>query len=342
MAEKIIQFALVGCGKIGLRHAQLCADSGKLVAVCDIDREKANQMAEKYSAACYYSMGDLLKGEKNIDLLVICTPNGLHATHSIQALDKGIHVLCEKPMAITVSDAQQMIEAARRTGKELFIVKQNRFNPPVMAVKKLLDDGKLGKISEVQVNGFWNRDTDYYQNSMWRGSLNMDGGVLFTQFSHFIDLLYWFLGDIKRAFAFGNNFNHQDSIEFEDSVVACLEFQNGVIGTTHFTINSYGKNMEGSLTIFGENGTVKIGGQYLNAIEYQWIRNLEMEGLPKGNGAINYGTYQGSMSNHDKFYEHVMDVLKLGVPNQFSGQDALKTVDIIERIYAAARLHQMA
>ncbi|MFI5156696.1 MAG: Gfo/Idh/MocA family protein [Chitinophagales bacterium] len=339
---KKIRFAVVGCGQIGGRHAQLSAVTGDLMAVCDIDREKAIQTGNKYGVKHFFRIEDLLKEEKNIDLMVICTPNGLHASHSVQSLEAGLHVLCEKPISITVSEGQRMIEVAKISGKELFIVKQNRFNPPVLAVKKLLDEGKLGKISAVQVNGFWYRGDDYYQDSLWRGTLSLDGGILFTQFSHFIDLLYWFMGDIKNIHAFGSNFSHQDTIEFEDGAVVCLEFHNGAIGTAHFTINSYRKNMEGSLTIFGENGTVKIGGQYLNAIEYEMVRDLEIGNVPAGNKSNDYGTYQGSMSNHDKIYQHVRDVLTMGAPNQFSGQDALKTVEIIERIYAAAGRHQVA
>ena len=214
-------------------------------------------------------------------------------------------------------------------------MKQNRFNPPVVAVKKLLDEKKLGKIYSVQLNCFWNRDSKYYENS-WKGTMSMDGGTLFTQFSHFIDLLYWMFGDIKQVKAFKKNFAHKNDIEFEDTGVVILEFEKGIIGTIHYTVNSYQKNMEGSLTIFGEAGTVKIGGQYLNELEYQQIRDHVISDLPAGNKATEYGFYQGSMSNHDKVYQNLLDVIYNNGTITASSYDGLKTVEIIEKIYTAA------
>ena len=166
----------------------------------------------------------------------------------------------------------------------------------------------------------------------------MDGGTLFTQFSHFVDLLYWMFGDLKRAFAITSNFAHKDIIEFEDTGVVALEFYSGTIGTINYTVNSYNKNMEGSLTIFAEKGTVKIGGQYLNELEYQSIEGFEFTDLPKGNTANNYGTYVGSMSNHDKVYKNLIEVLQNGSAISTSSFEALKTVEIIEKIYNAAKL----
>ena len=159
---------------------------GQLVAVCDIDQQKANAFTSEYSARGYSSLDEMLAHEKDLDVVAVCTPNGLHASQSISILEAGFHVLCEKPMAIKTSDCVKMIQAARKSKKMLFVVKQNRFNPPVVAVKNLVDQGKLGKIFSVQVNCFWNRDPLYYKNS-WKGSKDLDGGTLFTQFSHFID-----------------------------------------------------------------------------------------------------------------------------------------------------------
>ena len=234
------------------------------------------------------------------------------------------------------------MQEAKKAGKHLVVVKQNRFNPPVAAVKKLLDDKKLGKIYSIQLNCFWNRDAKYYENS-WKGTMALDGGTLFTQFSHFIDLLYWMFGDVKQVKAFKKNFAHKNIIEFEDTGVVLLEFvqkdslgENGVIGTINYTVNSFQKNMEGSLTIFGEKGTVKIGGQYLNELEYQQIQDYVIADLPIGNTANEYGFYQGSMSNHDKVYQNLVDVIQNNAAMAASSNDGLKTVEIIERIYAAA------
>ena len=307
---------------------------GVLVAVCDIAPAKAATLAQQYKANAYYSIKDLLAKEKSIDVVAVCTPNGLHATHSIQALNAGFNVLVEKPMAITVKDCEEMIAAAKANNKLLFPIKQNRFNPPVAAVKEAIDKGILGKIYSVQLSCFWNRDAAYYNNS-WKGTIDLDGGTLFTQFSHFIDLLYWMNGDVEKAFAITGNFAHQGVIQFEDTGVVALQFCNGSIGTINYTVNSHGKNMEGSLTIFAEKGTVKIGGQYLNELEYQSIEGFEITNLPKGNIANNYGTYVGSMSNHDKVYQNVIDVLQQGASMTTSTFDALKTVEIIHKIYSS-------
>ncbi len=337
---KKYNFALIGCGRIAQRHAEHIANNGQLKAVCDIDLEKAQKLAEKYGATAYQYVDDLLAAEGEIDVVSICSPNGLHAEHSIKALNAGFHVLCEKPMAISVYDCGEMIKAAEKNNRRLFAIKQNRFNPPVAAIKEAIDRGDLGKIYSVQLSCFWNRNFDYYHNS-WKGTADLDGGTLYTQFSHFVDLLYWMIGDVKTAHALTGNFAHQGVIEFEDTGVVALQFYNGALGTINYTVNSYGKNMEGSLTIFAEKGTVKIGGQYLNELEYQNIEGLVIKDLPAGNTANNYGQYQGSMSNHDKVYENVIDVLKNGSSISTNSFEGLKTVEIIDKIYQSAKRNQI-
>ncbi len=329
----MIKFAIIGCGRIAQRHAEHIQKNGQLVACCDIDFAKAEQMAEAYQAQAFSDVQQMLQ-HTDADVVSICSPNGLHAEHSITALKSGFHVLCEKPMAISVQDCGAMIQAAEKANKRLFAIKQNRFNPPVVAVKEAIEANKLGKIHSVQLSCFWNRNADYYHNS-WKGTKNLDGGTLYTQFSHFIDLLYWLIGDIKETKAFAGNFAHQDLIEFEDTGVVILKFHNGAIGTINYTVNAYAKNMEGSLTIFGEKGTVKIGGQYINELEYQSIQDFQIENLPKGNTANNYGNYQGSMSNHDKVYENLVDVLTNNATISTNAFEALKTVEIIDKIYTS-------
>jgi len=331
--DKKISFGLIGCGRIGARHAEHIVSQGKLVAVCDIDKDKANELGEKYHVAAYYNIEDLLAAAgSSMDILSVCTPNGLHAQHSILAMQAGFHVLCEKPLAISVSDCLAMVETANKANRQLFVVKQNRFNPPVQAVKKLLDNGSLGKIFSLQLNCFWNRDEAYYKDT-WHGSKDLDGGILFTQFSHFIDLLYWFFGDVEETKAMGNNFAHQNSIEFDDTITALIKFRSGILATANFTINTYQQNMEGSLTIFAEKGTIKIGGQYLNILEYQHMEAENIPDMPAGNVANNYGTYVGSMSNHGLVYQNVINVLK-GLDTAIADMnDGLKTVGIIEKIH---------
>jgi UDP-N-acetyl-2-amino-2-deoxyglucuronate dehydrogenase len=328
----MIKFAIIGCGRIAHRHAEHINNFGELVSVCDIDPKKADELATLYNAKSYYDLKQMLHSETDIDVISICSPNGLHAEHSILSLNAGFNVLCEKPFAIKLEDCGKMISAAESANKRLFAIKQNRYNPPVAAVKKAIDEGKLGNIYSVQLSCFWNRNKDYYRNS-WKGTLDLDGGTLYTQFSHFIDLLYWMIGDVKQVKAFAKNFAHKGIIEFEDTGVVIVEFLNGAIGTINYTVNSFDKNMEGSLTIFGEKGTVKIGGQYLNELEYQNIENYKITDLPEGNKPNNYGNYVGSMSNHDKIYQNLIDVLENDAKITTNSFEALKTVEIIGKIY---------
>ena len=333
---KKLRFAIVGCGRIGQRHASHIVNNGELAAVCDIIPEKAQEIAANYGAKVYNSIEALLEGEQDLDVVSICSPNGLHAAHSIAALNAGSHVLCEKPLAINVSDCGEMIKAAEKANRRLFAIKQNRFNPPVRIVKEAIDAGKLGNILSVQLSCFWNRNENYYANS-WKGTADLDGGTLYTQFSHFVDLIYWMIGDVKSVEAFTGNYTHEGIIEFEDTGVVIMEFYNGAIGTINYTVNSYDKNMEGSLTIFGDKGTVKIGGQYLNELEYQSIKDFEIKDIPVGNKPNNYGNYQGSMSNHDSVYQNLVDVLQHNKTISTSAFEGLKTVEIIDKIYDAAK-----
>ncbi|WP_462254964.1 Gfo/Idh/MocA family protein [Ferruginibacter sp.] len=325
-------FAIIGCGRIAKRHAEQIIKHGILSAVCDIIPEKANELAAIYNATAYYSIEDLLANEKNIKVVSICTPNGLHAIHSIKALEAGSNVLCEKPLCINTTDGEKMIETALNCNKKLFVVKQNRYNPPVAFLKDLIDTDKLGKIYSFQINCFWNRPNEYYNG--WKGTKDLDGGTLFTQFSHFIDLLYWLLGDVAAIKTNSKNFAHA-SIEFEDTGIVLFEMKTGAIGSLNYTVNSFNKNMEGSFTVFAEKGTIKIGGQYLNELEYCNVEGITNPELPKGNPAIGYGFYQGSMSKHDKVYENLIKVLKDDEHEFASAEEGLKTVEIIERIYEA-------
>lgn len=334
MMDGKVAFAIVGCGRIARRHAEQIASQGRLLAVADIVSDKARSLARDFGATAYTSLEEMLSAEPGIDVVSVCSPNGLHTLHSITALRAGRHVLCEKPMALSVHDCRAMIFEAERANRHLFIVKQNRFNPPVSALKRLIDDGRLGRIYSVQLNCFWNRNDGYFADS-WRGTRALDGGTLYTQFSHFIDLLYWMVGDVRDVHAYASNYHHRGVIEFEDTGVVVLRFFNDAIGTIHYTINSHERNMEGSLTIFAEKGTVKVGGQYLNELEYQHVQDGGIGELPPGNPPNHYGQYIGSMSNHDKVYSNVVNVLTKGDIIATNGYEGLKTIEIIDRIYHA-------
>lgn len=330
-----IKFAIIGCGRIAERHSLQASKYGDLVAVCDILPEKAKALATKYHALSFNSLEDLLAQQLSIDVVVICTPNGLHAKQTIASLEAGFHVLVEKPMAISSADCAAMILAAKQAGKEIFTVKQNRFNPPIAALKKAIEDGRVGKIYSFQLSCFWNRPAAYYQDS-WHGT-QLDGGVLYTQFSHFIDLIYWLFGEVSTVKAITKNFAHQEQMDGEDSGVVLMDMQSGAIGTINYSVNSSEKNVDGSLTIIAEKTTLKIGGEYLNTIAYQQGERLPIFNTELGQPPNDYGSYQGSMSNHHKVYESLVQLLQQNVPYYATAEEGMKAVEIIERIYQSAK-----
>ncbi|MFY7841058.1 MAG: Gfo/Idh/MocA family protein [Lacibacter sp.] len=337
---KTIRFLLAGCGTIGERHAFLASQKGIVQAVCDINEKKVKAFSGKHNCYGYTSLHAMLQNEQ-ADVLVVCTPNGLHAAHSIAGLKAGLHVLCEKPMALAAADCKKMIAAAEKAKKHLLIVKQNRYNAPVTAVKELLQKNKLGKIYSVQVNCFWNRGAAYYRASSWRGTKEMDGGVLFTQFSHFIDLLYWFFGELQTTTGYMQNVAHSTVTEIEDTGVFAFVTKSGITGTLNYTTNTKNKNYEGSVTVFAENATIKIGGPYLNTVEYQepvLIRSLEQ----RTQQVNQYKGYQGSMNNHEKVYSNFLQVIAGRKTKYVSGEEAFHSVRMIEQFYAAAKRNKKA
>jgi predicted dehydrogenase len=325
---------LVGAGHIGERHARQMARCGLLTAVADIVPEKAQRLAQQWNARAYPSLETLLAAEKP-QLVAICTPNYLHAPQSIQALEGGAHVLCEKPMCLTTREATAMIAASRRTTRHLWVVKQNRFNPPVRLLHDLLKDRRLGNIHSFQVNAIWHRPPAYYQQSDWHGRREKDGGILFTQFSHFVDLLVWLLGDIADVHSFHRNYGLRGIIDQEDTGVAILRLSNGSIGTLQYTVGAWNANMEGSFLLLGEKGTVRIGGQYLNELDYFRVAGMDTPALPLARPANEYGFYQGSMSNHDKVYDQLVRALNGEPADLPSAAEAARTVAFIERILSA-------
>jgi UDP-N-acetyl-2-amino-2-deoxyglucuronate dehydrogenase len=332
-----LRFAIIGCGKIAPRHAAETGKYGQLVAVCDIVNEKADDLAQSFNANPYYSIDDLLTKEDKIDVVAVCTPNGLHAGHSIKALQAGSHVLCEKPLCISSADALKMIDAAKKNDRKLFVVKSTRYNPALAALKKAIEENKLGSIYSFQLNCFWNRPAAYYTNS-WKGDKLLDGGTLYTQFSHYIDALLWLLGDIKNVTGFRKNFAHQTIIDFEDSGVVAIEMESGTIGGLNWSVNTFQKNMEVSLTVIAEKGSIHIGGEYMNKIGYQLKDGFELD-IPAAGSANDYGFYKGSMSNHDKIYENLVKALKDDNHPFANAGDGMKTVETIERIYNSVSLH---
>lgn len=333
----MIKFAIVGFGHIGRRHAQhiLSNPAASLVAICDNDLQVSADLPDK-GIPFYADIEELLAGT-DADVVCVCTPNYLHATQAVAVVASGRHVVVEKPMALSTEECDELIAAADRFDRIVFAVKQNRYNPPVAAVKSLIKEGSLGKIFMIQVNCFWNRGAAYYAQSDWRGDKQKDGGCLFTQFSHFVDILYYLNGTIESATGLVDNFAHGHNTDFEDSGSFVMRAENGATINFNFTTCSFEKNMEGSITILAERGTLKIGGQYLNTLEYQCLDGGELPQINIIAKENDYGLYKGSMSNHDKVIQNVIDVLKHAQPIMTSAAEGRDVIRIIELMYAGAR-----
>lgn len=329
-----IRFGIVGCGYIANRHARHIVDhpSAELIAAYDLDAEKGQRYAREYGAACAPSLEELVSNP-SIDILTVCTPNGNHHEIAIQALKGGKHVLVEKPMALSKAQCQLMIDAAEANDRLLFVVKQNRFNPPVQALKRLIDEGRLGKIFMVNLNCYWNRNEAYYNDSEWKGTKALDGGTLFTQFSHFVDIFYYLFGDIEPISGITANQNHEGLIDFEDTGCFTFRFNSGALGNFAYTTAAFDRNMEGSISVFAENATIKIGGKYLNTIDYQATNGFDVSDLPISSPANNYGHYEGSMSNHDKIIRNVVETLNGRESIMTNAYEGMKVVEIIEKFY---------
>jgi predicted dehydrogenase len=339
-----IRFAVVGCGHIGKRHIEMISrnKNAELVAICDIlPPEELNlspeiRLAIDSSQVSYFSQYTLLNTRCSFDVLNICTPNGFHARMAVHALKAGRHVVIEKPMALNTADVREILRTAEDFGKNVFCVMQNRYSPPSVWIKDLVKSGKLGRIFMVQVNCYWNRDGRYYREDSWHGKKALDGGTLFTQFSHFIDLMYWLFGDITNIRSRFADFNHAGLTDFDDSGVITFDFVGGGIGVLSFSTSLYDCNFESSVTVIAEHGTVRIGGQYMNEVEYCHVRDYEMPVLPPTNPGNDYGSYKGSAQNHHLVIENVVDVLRdSDVEITTSAYDGYKVVDIIERMILA-------
>ncbi|MFM1876811.1 MAG: hypothetical protein RL266_2548 [Bacteroidota bacterium] len=308
-------------------------EESELVALVDI-QERASLGLEGFEAPFFKTVEEMLATVPDIDVVNVCTPNGYHAEHSLAALKAGKHVVCEKPMALTKAGCEEIIFKALQMSKQVFCVMQNRYSPPSVWIKQIMDENKLGKIYMVQVNCYWNRDDRYYRKGNWKGDAKLDGGTLFTQFSHFVDIMYWLFGDIKDIRGNFRDFNHQELTDFEDSGMVHFNFVNGGMGCINYSTSVWSKNLESSLTVIGEKGSVKIGGQYMNEVEYCHIDGYDLPELEPSNPANDYGAYKGSAANHHYIIENVVDNLRGRTPITTNALEGLKVVEIIERIYA--------
>ena len=329
------KFAIIGCGRIALRHAENISRVGKLISVCDIEKQKADEFADQYQCKAWYSIDELLQKEKEVDVISVCTPNGLHAEHTIKSLQAGKHVLCEKPMCITSVAAWQMINTEKFSRKKLFVVKSARFNSLLKHLKDLIEKGNLGNLYSFQLSCFWSRPKKYYED--WHGKSFPDGGTLYTQFSHYIDAMLWLFGEIDEVSGFRENKAHKNIIEFEDTGTIAVRMKSSLLGTINWSVNTYKKNSEISLTVIAEKGTIALGGEYLNELKYHQLDNSYK--FPTESTTSNqYDGFKGSMSHHSEIYDSLVDSLNTKA-NSFSNSfDGLRTVETIEKIYKSVPL----
>lgn len=340
-----IKFAVVGFGHIGKRHASMIINNKdfELVALCDI-KPKEELALENFTEAKFFnSLEALIKSGIEIDAVAIASPNGFHQEQALQVLENNCHVVVEKPLALTKAGCEKIIFKALQKHKQVFCVMQNRYSPPSVWLKEVLNQGILGKIFMVQINCYWNRDDRYYKpdvktgkQTSWHGTKALDGGTLFTQFSHFIDLMYWYFGDVTNINAKLNDFNHHKTTDFEDSGFVSFDFVDGGMGSLNYSTAVWDKNLESSITIVAENGSVKVGGQYMNEVEYCHIKDYTMPVLAASNPPNDYGPYKGSAANHHYIYENISNVINGKESITTNALEGMKVVEIIERIYNQA------
>lgn len=330
-----IGFAIAGLGRIGKRHADILAahPECRIVAGCDILPRHKLEFPEDLPV--FHSVEELLSSGVPFDVLSIATPNGFHESHALTALDAGKHVVIEKPMALSGLGCENIIAKAKKHCLEVFCVMQNRFSPSALWLKDMWNSGRLGRCYMIQVNCFWNRDGRYYQKGSWRGSKEADGGVLFTQFSHFIDVLVWLFGGINVIGAQLGNFNHPGLPGLDDSGQVSFKLPDGGIGSFNYTTSCWNKNFESNISIIAEKGTVKIAGQYLDRIEYCHIRDYSMP--PSPDFDVCYGVFNRPEANHRLFYNSVVNRLRNRAAT-IDPADGASTVRIIEQILKAGNV----
>lgn len=335
MKTEKIKFAVVGAGRIGKRHIKMIQENHEadLVGIIDI-KEKKNLHLEEEKTPFFQSIQDFFKANIPVDVLNIATPNGLHARQALEVLEQKKNVVIEKPMALSKESAEQIIHKALNVSRHVFVVKQNRYSPVSVWLKNLVTSQKLGKIFLVKIDCFWNRDERYYTKNTWHGDKNLDGGTLFTQFSHFIDMMYWLFGDIKNISGTFQDFNHQEMTDFEDTGCLHFEFIHEGMGILNYTTSIWKENLESTITIIGEKGLVKVGGQYMNKVEICRIKNYEMPTLKTQTLQNDYGIYKGSAANHRQVIQNVIDTIKGKTKPTTNSLEGMKVVEIIERMYA--------
>ncbi|TSE31348.1 Gfo/Idh/MocA family oxidoreductase [Tepidimonas taiwanensis] len=332
--DRKIRMAVVGCGRISKNHfgsIERHAGEIELAAVCDIDPATLEQHKERYRVPGYARLEDMLNNER-LDLVALCTPSGLHAEQAIVAARHGVHVMTEKPMATRWQDGVRMVKACDEAGVRLFVVKQNRRNTTLQLLKRAVQEKRFGRIHLVHINVFWTRPQSYYDQAKWRGTWEFDGGAFMNQASHYVDLLDWLIGPVEKVQAMVSTTR---DIEVEDTGVLNVKWRNGALGSMSVTMLTYPKNLEGSITILGEKGTVRVGGVAVNEIQiWDFAEPRDYDAQIQ---AASYETTSVYGFGHPLYYKNVIDVLRGEAEPETDGREGLKSLEVLIAAYLSAR-----
>jgi UDP-N-acetyl-2-amino-2-deoxyglucuronate dehydrogenase len=336
IAGRKVRIAVVGCGRISKNHfgsIEQHAQNVSLVAVCDTNREVLEQHTEQYKVPGYIHIADMLQKEQ-LDIVALCTPSGLHPQQAILAAQHKVNVLTEKPMGTRFADGVAMVKACDQAGVRLFVVKQNRRNATLQLLKQAVDQGRFGRIYNVALNVFWTRPQSYYdQGNGWRGTWEFDGGALMNQASHYIDLLDWIIGPVESVMAYTGT--QARDIEAEDSGVAVIRWRSGAMGTLNVSMLTYPQNLEGSITILGEKGTVRVGGVAVNEIQQWQFSDPRPEDAEIQQASYTTTSVYGF--GHPLYYSNVVDVMRGQAEPETDGRSGLKSLELLVAMYRSAK-----
>ncbi len=330
-----IRIALVGCGRIAKNHfasIEKHSDNLELIAVCDNDTETLKQATETYQVPGYLSLTEMLE-KQELDVISICTPSGIHPDQTVEIAEAGVHVISEKPIATRWKDGLKMVKACDRASVRLFVVKQNRRNVTLRLLKQAIDEKRFGRIYMVNLNVFWTRPQEYYDQAQWRGTWERDGGAFMNQASHYVDLIDWLIGPVEKIQAMMGTLERE--IEVEDTGVLNIKWRNGAMGSMNVTMLAYPKNYEGSITILGEKGTVRVGGVAVNEIQHwDFADHKDYDDQIQ---SANYETTSVYGFGHPLYYKNVVDVLRGEAEPETDGREGLKSLEVLIAAYLSAR-----
>ena len=335
ITDRKIRFALAGCGRIAANHFDAIEQHAarcELTDVCDNDPAALAAAVARTGARGHARFGDMLAAT-GADVVVLATPSGLHPAQAIEAARAGFNVMTEKPMATHWSDGKAMVQACDEAGVHLFVVKQNRRNRTLQLLKQAMVAGRFGRLYMVNVNVFWTRPQSYYDSAAWRGTWEFDGGAFMNQASHYVDLLDWICGPVESVMAYTGTLARR--IEVEDTGVAALKWRNGAMGTINVTMLTWPKNLEGSITILGERGTVRIGGVAVNEIQH-WAFDAP-DPMDAQIDAASYATTSVYGFGHPLYYDNVISVLRGEARPDTDGREGLKSLELLVAMYLSAR-----